>query len=105
MEESRKRLLIELEAIVGNEFYNANIQNWGPGGTFEGKGRDFRYPINFLGKDGKKLKVKRVDPSLPPDVVITGSYKVGANELYIMRALEKVLSHLERDHGFVLGGK
>ena len=37
MNEKRKRLLIELEDIVGNEFYNANIQNWGPGGVFEGE--------------------------------------------------------------------
>jgi hypothetical protein len=29
MNEKRKRLLVELEDIVGSEFYNGNIQNWG----------------------------------------------------------------------------
>ena len=51
MDEKRKRLLIELEEIVGNEFYNANIQNWGPGGVFEGGGRGFRYAVTFQDKD------------------------------------------------------
>jgi hypothetical protein len=42
MDDTRKRLLIELEEIVGSEFYNANIQNWSPGGVFKGAGRAFR---------------------------------------------------------------
>lgn len=80
MNEKRKRLLIELENIVGNEFYNGNIQNWGPGGVFEGEGRALRYPVTFRDKDGKTIKTKHVDPALPADTVITGMYRLGANE-------------------------
>lgn len=103
MNEKRKRLLIELENIVGNEFYNGNIQNWGPGGVFEGEGRALRYPVTFRDKDGKTIKTKHVDPALPADTVITGMYRLGANEQSIMRALDLVVSHLERNYGLDLG--
>lgn len=103
MNEKRKRLLIELEKIVGNEFYNGNIQNWGPGGVFEGEGRALRYPVTFRDADDKTIKTKNVDPALPGDTVITGMYRLGANELSIMRALDLVVSHLERGYGFDFG--
>lgn len=103
MNEKRKRLLIELEDIIGNEFYNANIQNWGPGGVFEGEGRALRYPVILRDKEGKTIKTKLVDAGLPSETVITGIYKFGANELSIMRALDLVVAHLERKHGFDLG--
>jgi hypothetical protein len=53
MNEKRKRLLIALEKIVGNEFYNANIQKYGPGGVFEGEGREYRYPISFIDREDR----------------------------------------------------
>jgi hypothetical protein len=102
MEEKRKRLLIELEDIVGKEFYNAKIQNWGPGGIFAGEGRSFRYPITLQDKQRGNVKTKHIDSALPPETVITGSYRMGANELGIMRALDKVLSHLESHYGLDL---
>jgi hypothetical protein len=103
MNEKRKRLLVELEKIVGNEFYNTNIQNWGPGGVFEGEGRALRYPVIFRGEDGRTIKTKRVDVDLPAHTIITGIYKFGANELSIMRALDLIVSHLERSYGLDLG--
>lgn len=103
MNEKRKRLLIELEKIVGNEFYNANIQNWGPGGVFEGEGRALRYPVTMRDWDGKTIKTKHVDPALPAETVITGMYRLGANELSIMRAMDLVVSYLERNRGLDLG--
>jgi hypothetical protein len=103
MNEKRKRLLIELERIVGNELYNANIQNWGPGGVFEGEGRSFRYPVILRDKDGKPSKTWNIDAALPAGEVITGMYKFGANELGIMRALDQVISHLERNYGLDIG--
>jgi len=103
MNEKRKRLLIELEDIIGHEFYNAKIQNWGPGGVFEGEGRELRYPVTFHNKDGKTIKTKHVDASLPAETIMTGVYKVGQNELSIMRALDLMLAHLERKHGLNLG--
>ncbi len=43
----RLALLREMEAIIGDECYNGNIQNWGPNGAFYGTGREFRYPTNI----------------------------------------------------------
>jgi hypothetical protein len=93
----------EIGNIIGNEFYNGNIQNWGPGGVFEGEGRSFRYPLILRDKDGKGSKTWHVDAGLPADQVITGMYKFGANELSIMRALDRAISHLERNYGLALG--
>jgi len=103
MNEKRKRLLIELEKIVGNEFYNAKIQNWGPRGVFKAEGRALRYTITMRDKDGKTIKTKHVDPALPAETVITGMYRLGANELSIVRALDLVVSHLARNYGLDLG--
>lgn len=102
MNEKRKRLLIQLEEIVGNEFYNANIQNWGPGGVFEGEGRALRYPLVLRDREGKTIKTKHVDAALPAETIITGSYKLGANELSIMKALDRIVGYLERNYGLEL---
>jgi hypothetical protein len=79
------------------------LQIWGPGGIFEGEGRALRYPVTMRGKDGKLIKTKHVDAALPGATVITGMYRLGANELSIMRALDPVVSHLERKYGLDLG--
>ena len=99
MSEQRKRLLLELEHLVGNECYNSNTQNWGPGGVFEGWGRDFRYPIRFVDEDGEKIERRNPDFELPEKVARTGYYAFGANQLQIIRALDKVLAHLEQNYG------
>ncbi|MGD9924473.1 MAG: hypothetical protein AB7V13_23965 [Pseudorhodoplanes sp.] len=96
--EKRKKLLIELEAIIGNQCYNANIQNWGPGGVFEGEGREFRYPITFRDSGGAKVKARYVDDASDADKIINGYYAFGANELHIMEGLELVLSRLEQKY-------
>jgi hypothetical protein len=48
-------------------FYNANIQNWGPGGVFKGEGGALRYPAIFRGKDSKTIRTKHLDVDLPAD--------------------------------------
>ena len=88
---------MKLESFVGNECYNANIQNWGPSGKFEGSGREFRYPLTVIKEDGTKSKPRR-DEGLPASVAITGHYAFGANQLHIMRALDHILSYLEEHH-------
>jgi hypothetical protein len=93
----RMKLLLELENIIGNECYNANIQNWGPGGVYEGEGRKFRYPVTFVDKDGTKIKRKYLDNTLPVDVARTGRYAFGANELHIVTALDNVVRYLEEN--------
>ena len=35
---ARRKALIQLESILGNECYNASIQNYGPGGIREADG-------------------------------------------------------------------
>ncbi|MBZ9755261.1 hypothetical protein LB524_08180 [Mesorhizobium sp. ESP6-5] len=64
---ARKTLLIKFESIIGNECYNANIQNWGPGGVFQGEGREFRYPITFRDEEGTKIKKRYVDENMKAD--------------------------------------
>jgi hypothetical protein len=95
---TRMHLLLELENLVGNECYNANIQNWGPHGVFEGEGREFRYPITFIDSEGKKVKRRNTDTAIPAEMGVTGYYAFGANQLQIIRALDKVVEHLERKH-------
>lgn len=101
----RTKLLLELESIIGNECYNGNIQNWGPNGVFEGEGREFRYPITFIGDKGQKEKRWRPDANMPPKTAMTGYYAFGANQLSIIRALDKVVAHLERTHGLEIDKK
>ncbi len=95
----RAELLMKLEELIGSECYNANIQNWGPHGVFEGEGRDFRYPITYVNEKGDKVKRKWTDTTMPASVAMTGHYAFGANQLHVMRGLEKVLSYLEKQHG------
>jgi len=98
----RMRLLLELENIIGNECYNANIQNWGPNGVFEGEGREFRYPITFIDSHGHKVKTKSTNDTIPEEVAVTGFYAFGANQLLIIRALDKVVQRLEQKYGLDL---
>jgi hypothetical protein len=96
LDERRKRLLIKLESIIGNECYNANIQNWGPEGVFEGEGREFRYPVTFRDQEGNKFKKRCVNNDLPDETLLGGYYAFGANELHVVAALNKILDYLEK---------
>lgn len=95
----RAKLLAELEAIIGHETYNANIQNWGAGGAFLGEGRAFRYPLSYI-SDGEKTKGHEYFGDIPPEVLMTGHYRFGANQLSVMRALDEVVRRLEEKYGF-----
>jgi hypothetical protein len=88
---ARTRLLLELENLIGKECYNQNIQNWGPNGAFYGEGREFRYPVTFIGPDGQLIKRRSVDTTIPATIAKTGYYAFGANQLQIIRGLEKVV--------------
>jgi hypothetical protein len=98
----RLALLGEMEAIIGNECYNGNIQNWGPNGAFYGSGREFRYPITFSDGDAGTVKRRGSYDDLPPNTQITGRYKFGSNELHIISALNKVVILLEEKYGLTL---
>ncbi|PCD77938.1 hypothetical protein [Pseudothioclava arenosa] len=99
----RARLLAELEHLVGKNCYNGNIQNWGPGGVYEGKGRDFRYPLTMIDESGEKRRRKYpAATDVSPQMLATGYYAFGANRLHIIEALDDVLRHLETHHGLKL---
>ena len=76
-----KELLIRMERIVGNECYNQNIQNYGPGGVREGDGRSYRYPITFtIGDKDYKHKYGKVSSDVDAEVLMTGRYKFEARK-------------------------
>ena len=97
---ARMKLLFDLEEIIANETYNPKTANHGSGGQRQEDGRRYRYPITFIDAQGNKDKRRVITPQAvpPPDIAMTGYYQVGVNELSIMRALKKVVEHLERKH-------
>lgn len=91
-------LLIRMEAIIGDECYNDNIQNYSSWGVWEGEGRSFRYPVTVL-RNGETEKRRTRFDDLQPEELVTGHYRFGANELSIYRALVKMIDMLEADYG------
>ncbi|MES2001890.1 MAG: hypothetical protein V4444_06230 [Pseudomonadota bacterium] len=94
-------LLVRMEAIIGDECYNDNIQNYGSWGVWEGEGRSFRYPVTVL-RNGEPEKRRSRFDDLQPEELVTGHYKFGANELSIFRALVKVIDMLEAEYGLIV---
>ncbi|WP_018075340.1 hypothetical protein [Novosphingobium nitrogenifigens] len=96
-----RELLQRMEQIIGSSCYNANIQNrsWG---YLESSGRQFRYPVTFYTSDTSNEKRWDRQDDLSPEALITGHYKVGANELNIYRALVKIVDMLREDYGLQL---
>ena len=93
-----------MESILGNACYNGNIQNYGPGGVREAEGRSFRYPVTMRLQDGSKSKVRdtTIPASVPNEVLLSGYYAFGANQLDVMAALDRILKHLEQSYGLVV---
>ena len=104
MSKDRRKLLVRLESIIGNECYNGSIQNYGPGGVREGDGRAFRYPLTVRTDRNEETKIRDVSipPSVPSEALLSGYYSFGANQLDIMTALNKIIDHLERQYGLIV---
>lgn len=102
--DARRKLLVRMESMLGNACYNANTQNYGPGGTREADGRSFRYPLTIRSKDGKRIKVREISvpANVPNDTLLSGYYAFGANQLDVMASLDKIVDFLERHHGLVI---
>lgn len=100
----RRNLLVRMESILGNECYNANIQNYGPGGAREAEGRSFRYPVMLRDAEGGKIKVRTpLIPATATDDMVRGAYYAfGANQLDVMAGMERILQYLETHHGLVV---
>ena len=103
LSKERRQLLIQLESILGNECYNGHIQNYGPGGVRSADGRSFRYPITFRA-EGEKVKVSAttVPQTISSEVLHSGYYAFGANQLDVMNGLERILHYLEKHHGLII---
>lgn len=103
LSKTRRQLLVQLEKILGIECYNGSIQNYGPGGVREAEGRAFRYPLTLRASDGKITKVRHaIPPDASDEMVRSGYYAFGANQLDFMEGLEKVLQFLEESYGLVV---
>lgn len=100
MSKSRRALLVQLEGILGRECYNANIQNYGPGGSREAEGRSYRYPLTVRAPDGERQKIRSstIPDSVSDEAVRSGYYAFGANQLDIMSGIARILSFLEKEH-------
>lgn len=94
-----RELLFRMEAIIGDECYNGNIQNYSSWGEWEGEGRSFRYPVTFI-RNGSEEKRRGRVADLEHEELVTGYYKFGANELSIYRALIRIIDMLEKDFDF-----
>jgi hypothetical protein len=66
-------------------------------GCLKVRGESFDTQL-FLDAEGNKIKRRHTGDELPNHVVLTGHYAFGANELHIMRALDRVLTYLEEHH-------
>jgi len=104
--EARKSLLAELERIVGNQTYNAKIQNWGPSGSFLGEGREYRYPVTLMDAQGQKRKIYgKIDSKVSMQEIQQAYYGFGANNLHIGLALQRVLTYLEENYDLDIARK
>lgn len=97
-------LLIEMEAIIASECYNGNIQNYSSWGIWESEGRFFRYPVTFSSPLLEK-KEWHIPSRLSTDDLILGRYKFGANNLYIYKALIKVIKYVEEKYEISLADR
>jgi hypothetical protein len=101
------KLLHDIEYEIGSECYNGNIQNFGPGGVWEGAGRDFRYPVRFMNSEGEREQYRGKLPFtksttgdmahavLAEERYDSAHYAFGANQLYILRGIERALVQIE----------
>ena len=97
-----KQLLIDIERTIGQHCYHAYMQNYGPGGIWEGEGRSFRYPVTVVGAEMHERKYKNLPEDISAEALVSGFYKFGTTELSIMRALVDVVRMIEREYGIDL---
>lgn len=97
--EKYRKLIEEMESIIGNSCYNGNIQNYSSWGEWEGEGRWFRYPIKFDKYGSEKHYSCR---NISAKDLKAGYYAFGANRLAIIQALTEVIELLESKYGLKL---
>lgn len=97
--EKYRRLIEDMENIIGNSCYNGNIQNYSSWGMLEDEGRWYRYPIRFENYGSGKYYSCG---SIPAKNLKTGHYAFGANKLAIVEALTEIIELLENKYGLEL---
>ena len=90
--------IVDLENLIGNQCYNSNIQNY-RWGEWVGDGREFKYPIKYLCRDGSLKKEKYMKKDFNADEIMSAFYPFGANDLYIGKSIFKLLDYLENRYG------
>ena len=88
-------LVCELEEIIGDSCYNPDSLN---GWTLE-EGCSFRYPVTYDGSDGAEHKTRWIITDMDKSRLNSVRYKFGANNLFIGKAVVKVLERLEQKYG------
>lgn len=104
MSKARKNLLGMLVYLT-SDVYNGFICNWGPNGIPYASGRSFLYPCRFRPKPGEEKLAKKafVSPAETPDeLLMTGHFKFGANEMPVYINMNIVLEYLEKNYGLVI---
>lgn len=103
--ERTKSLVIAMEQLIGKRCYSDSIRNYGRGGVLESEGRSFRYPITTISDDERASKRKTVPATIAAKELISGYYKVGNNELSIIRSLIDIVRLIEREYGVDLSDR
>ena len=97
--EKRKALLREMISIV-SEVYNDYVQNYGPGGIYEGAGRHFSYPTRLppvpqeVAEQGHTAIQQWAD-----DHLMMRYFAFGANQMPVYSHMNAILTMLEERYG------
>lgn len=97
LDENTRRLIAELEYLIGHECYNPNSYD----GWNDIEGCSFRYPITVLFNKTDYVKIKgnirdySVYENLSDKTIKSMKYKFGSNELFIGRGIINILEYLE----------
>lgn len=91
-----KDLIINMEQRVGGECYNSNIQNYGSWGSWEGEGREFKYPFHYYNKNKEKIKGRHINSDMSSEEITSVYYAFGANQLHIGRAIINLIDYIEK---------
>ncbi|MCR5815602.1 MAG: hypothetical protein K6F91_01825 [Ruminococcus sp.] len=83
MNEGRRRLLCKIETIIAKNGYNTNRN-----------GGWYRYPVKYK-EDGSNWIARGLSNPQTDSGISSMKYEIGANHIYIGRALDEVLDLLE----------
>lgn len=86
-------LICKLENIIGKQCYNPNSYD----GYTMIEGLSYRYPVDYINKDGEHRRSKIVIPDIDKTMIGTMKYKFGSNHLYIGDGIVKCLEYLEEE--------